>query len=409
MADFPQHFLCPISMELMNDPVTISTGVTYDRNNIQKWFRVYNKKTCPATMQTIHTFEITPNHTLKRLIVAWRDSQAYPRPPSSKHGELASILAAIDTTPFKVSCLRKLRVIVVEAGDEELKAEFKRLGGVELLLQIITQISVENLDFMTMGACEEALGILHELQISEGDDDDDEIIQQLMNPSCMQSMAIVLQRGSSDARFFAISTFRRISRSDYRWNDVAQDVCVGFFKSLLETTSDEICARASSSALQLTAEVLHASKKSRLRAIEAGAICTMIELLPETKSRSRCERIMEVIKLLCECADGRLAFVEHGLGIAAVSKKLMNVSIGATRTGVKIMWLILSFLPTDKVLEEMVVCGAVKKLAAVMQIGGGGGGGLTSTRGRVVRILKLHGGTWRRYPCFPTELKNDYC
>lgn len=297
-------------------------------------------------------------------------------------------------------------MIVVEAGDDELKAEFKRLGGVELLLQIITQISVENLDFATIRACEEALGVLHELQISEGDDnDDDEIIQQLiMNPSCMQSMVIVLQRGSSDARFLAISTFQRISRSDYRWNDIAQDEGVGFFKSLLETTSDEICARASSSALQLIVDVLHASKKSRLRAIEAGAICTMIELLPETKNRSRCERIMEVIKLLCECADGRLAFVEHGLGIAAVSKKLMNVSIGATRIGVKILWLILSSLPTDKVLEEMVVCGAVKKLVAVMQIGG-----LTSTRDRVVRILKLHGGTWRRYPCFPTtELKNDY-
>ncbi|KAM1232407.1 hypothetical protein ACFX13_042966 [Malus domestica] len=51
MDDFPPyHFKCPISMELMKDHVTISTGVTYERNNIEKWFFSYKKKTCHAAM-----------------------------------------------------------------------------------------------------------------------------------------------------------------------------------------------------------------------------------------------------------------------------------------------------------------------------------------------------------------------
>ncbi|KAM1186258.1 hypothetical protein ACFXTH_015401 [Malus domestica] len=64
MDDFPPyHFRCPISIELMKDPVTISTGVTYERNNIEKWFFSYKKKTCPATMQSVKNFDMIPNHT----------------------------------------------------------------------------------------------------------------------------------------------------------------------------------------------------------------------------------------------------------------------------------------------------------------------------------------------------------
>lgn len=190
-----------------------------------------------------------------------------------------------------------------------------------------------------------------------------------------------------------------MAKADYQWNYIAQDQGIDFFKSLLETVSDQICTKASSSALQLLIQILDSSKKSRLKSIEAGALCTLIELLPDS-TRSRCEKIMQLIKLLCECADGRLAFIEHELGIAAVSKKTMNVSHVATKIGVKILWLVSSYHPTERVLEEMLVCGAVRRLVALLHVGGG------ATRDRVVKILKLHGGAWRRYPCFPSELKN---
>ncbi|KAH6772887.1 hypothetical protein C2S51_011291 [Perilla frutescens var. frutescens] len=401
--DCPRDFRCPISMEIMKDPVTISTGVTYERKNIEKWFRTYKKTTCPATMQCIEGFETTPNHTLNRLIVAWRDLQAEqsgspPPPASPKHEELAAALGAIDSTPFKVTCLRKLRSIV-KAGDDEVKEDFKRLGGVEVLVRIMEQVLVENSDFAAFRACEEALGVLHLIPVT---DDDEQIVQMLMSSDCMKSTAIVLQRGSAEARFSAISTFEKMAKADYQWNYVAQDQGVDFFKSVLEIVSDEICSKASSCALKLLIQIMEASKKSRLKAIEAGAICTLVELLPES-SRSKCEKIMQLIKLLCECAEGRLAFTEHGLGIAAVSKKMLNVSSGATKFGVKIMWLISSFHSTEKVLEDMLVYGAVKRLVALLHVAAG----QSTTRDRAVKILKLHGRAWRRYPCFPIDVR-DY-
>ncbi len=35
----PDHFLCPISHQPMKDPVTIASGITFDRENILAWFR----------------------------------------------------------------------------------------------------------------------------------------------------------------------------------------------------------------------------------------------------------------------------------------------------------------------------------------------------------------------------------
>ncbi|KAL0410857.1 UNVERIFIED_CONTAM: E3 ubiquitin-protein ligase PUB23 [Sesamum latifolium] len=331
--DFPQHFRCPISMELMKDPVTISTGVSYERRNIEKWFHVYKRRTCPATMQSIETLEMTPNHTLKRVIDAWLDSRADHKPSSSaKHDELEMILGTMDSTPFKVSSLRKLRS-VLETGDDHVKEDFRKSGGVELLVRIMLQISVENHDFVsTFSTCEEALLVLHQVPFSA---DDEEILQLLMRPDCMRSMAIMLQRGSSEARFCAISMFQKMARADaHRWKSVAQDHGIDFFKSLTETVSDDqICAKASSSALNLLTETLESSKKSRLKAVQAGAVCTLIELLPESSNRSRCEKIMQLIKLLCECPDGRLAFIEHGLGIAAVEENAERLECGNQNWG----------------------------------------------------------------------------
>ncbi|KAI9168796.1 hypothetical protein LWI28_002076 [Acer negundo] len=46
----PDDFRCPISLETMKDPVTLSTGHTYDRVSILKWFRAGNS-TCPKTAE----------------------------------------------------------------------------------------------------------------------------------------------------------------------------------------------------------------------------------------------------------------------------------------------------------------------------------------------------------------------
>lgn len=58
---------CPISLELMTDPVTVSTGQTYDRSSIQKWLKAGNL-ICPTTTKKLTSTELVPNLTLQRII-----------------------------------------------------------------------------------------------------------------------------------------------------------------------------------------------------------------------------------------------------------------------------------------------------------------------------------------------------
>ncbi|KAL2508185.1 U-box domain-containing protein 14 [Forsythia ovata] len=56
----PDDFRCPISLELMKDPVIVSIGQTYERSCIQKWLDA-GHKTCPKTQQTLLHTALTPN------------------------------------------------------------------------------------------------------------------------------------------------------------------------------------------------------------------------------------------------------------------------------------------------------------------------------------------------------------
>ncbi|CAI9102984.1 OLC1v1001390C1 [Oldenlandia corymbosa var. corymbosa] len=421
--DFPEHFRCPISMELMKDPVTICTGVTYERKFIEKWLITYEKKTCPATMQPVESLEMTPNHTLKRLIQVWQDGRKSKSSGCSsssspardiRHEELVSLLRTIESTPFKVSPLKKLRSMVEVHGDDdddEMRLEFKKSGGVEVVIKILVQILVDSgSDFSSFRASEEAIGLLNQLiqstdhrnnreEVKE-EEEDHSTFELLMKPECIKSFTIMLQRGSADTRFSIVSLFQKMAKSDRHWNHaIIKGQGIDFFKSLLEIVSDEMSGKASSCALQVLIDVLDASKRSRVKAIEAGAVCTLIELLPDS-NKSKCERIMLLLKVLCECAEGRLAFIEHGLGVSAISKKMWKVSSAATKLGVKILWLICGSNPTERVLEEMLMCGTVKKLVVLLHMGGS-----SSTKNRIVRIFKCHSNFWKKYPCFPSDVK----
>ncbi|GMH16104.1 hypothetical protein Nepgr_017945 [Nepenthes gracilis] len=84
----PANFLCPISLDLMNDPVILSSGITYDRSSIERWFEAGNR-TCPVTNQILKTRYPIPNQTLRRMIQDWcEENQRFgveriptPKPP----------------------------------------------------------------------------------------------------------------------------------------------------------------------------------------------------------------------------------------------------------------------------------------------------------------------------------------
>ncbi|KAL6616500.1 hypothetical protein ACP70R_038770 [Stipagrostis hirtigluma subsp. patula] len=68
----PADFCCPLSLELMSDPVIVASGQTYERVFIRKWLDLgYN--ICPKTRQTLGHTNLIPNYTVKQLIENWSE------------------------------------------------------------------------------------------------------------------------------------------------------------------------------------------------------------------------------------------------------------------------------------------------------------------------------------------------
>jgi hypothetical protein len=75
----PEELRCPISLQLMYDPVIISSGQTYERVCIEKWFND-GHSTCPKTQQQLSHLSLTPNYCVKALIASWCEQNDFPVP-----------------------------------------------------------------------------------------------------------------------------------------------------------------------------------------------------------------------------------------------------------------------------------------------------------------------------------------
>ncbi|XP_070831718.1 WD repeat, SAM and U-box domain-containing protein 1-like [Chaetodon trifascialis] len=73
-SEAPDEFLCPITRELMKDPVIAADGYSYERESIESWIRGKNK-TSPMTNLPLQTTLLTPNRSLKTAITRWKSSQ----------------------------------------------------------------------------------------------------------------------------------------------------------------------------------------------------------------------------------------------------------------------------------------------------------------------------------------------
>ena len=68
--EIPEHFICPITQELMKDPVVTRYGQSYERSAIIEW--VAKGKDCPLTRQPLSLGGIITNHSLRSQIRQWQ-------------------------------------------------------------------------------------------------------------------------------------------------------------------------------------------------------------------------------------------------------------------------------------------------------------------------------------------------
>ena len=73
-AEPPDEFMCPITHEVMEDPVVAADGHTYERAAIERW--VAKKLMSPKTGGALGSATIFPNHSIRSQIREWQEKQS---------------------------------------------------------------------------------------------------------------------------------------------------------------------------------------------------------------------------------------------------------------------------------------------------------------------------------------------
>ena len=80
----PEDYMCPITYEIMRDPVMTTTGDTYERSAITTWFLSHDSD--PLTNQKIDSKTLLPNRTLRKAIESFCEKNGVRLTPKATKG-----------------------------------------------------------------------------------------------------------------------------------------------------------------------------------------------------------------------------------------------------------------------------------------------------------------------------------
>ncbi|CAN4094088.1 unnamed protein product [Withania somnifera] len=144
----PNEFLCPITLQIMTNPVIISTGQTYEREIIQQWLDS-NHHTCPKTGETLKHLSLAPNFALKNLIEEWclknnfqlptKEAPINPESPSAGSDEkLLSLINDLSSSHLEVQRKAVTKIRMLSKENPEKRTLIAHYGGIPPLVQLLS-------------------------------------------------------------------------------------------------------------------------------------------------------------------------------------------------------------------------------------------------------------------------------
>lgn len=102
-----ESFYCPITRDVMEEPVETSSRQTFEKKAIEKWFADGNS-VCPLTMVPLDTSVLRPNNSLRKAIEEWKERNTII--------VIASIKSKLEWCDEQdvMDCLRKLQELCEE-------------------------------------------------------------------------------------------------------------------------------------------------------------------------------------------------------------------------------------------------------------------------------------------------------
>ncbi|KAL4569411.1 hypothetical protein LXL04_025047 [Taraxacum kok-saghyz] len=297
----PADFLCPISLELIRDPVIVSTGQTYERSYIQRWINCGNT-TCPKTRQKLQNLTLTPNNVLKHLITQWCTNHKVEvsnlltnRRLRNNDGSFldVSIESIIEnlTSPSleqrraalsEIRCLSKRitdnRVIIAEAG------------GIPILVGLLTSE-----DATTQ---EHAVTSILNLSIYENNRG------LIMLENAVPSLVRILRFGTMETRENAAATLFSLSLSDENKIIIGGSGAIPALVNLLENGSKRGKNDAATALFNLC---IYQGNKGR--AVRAGIVTVLLNMLTDLDG-AMVDEALTVLSILASHNEAKAAMVK---------------------------------------------------------------------------------------------------
>ncbi|KAA8534430.1 hypothetical protein F0562_031947 [Nyssa sinensis] len=297
----PDDFRCPISLELMKDPVIVSTGQTYERSCIQKWLDA-GHKTCPKTQQTLLHTALTPNYVLKSLIALWCESNGVELPKKQgscrnrKSGSSGSDCdrAAIDALREKLAngnseqqraAAGELRLLAKRNADN--RVCIAEAGTIPLLVELLSST-----DSRTQ---EHAVTALLNLSINDANKGT------IVNAGAIPDIVDVLKNGSVEARENAAATLFSLSVVDE--NKVAIGAA-GAIPALI----DLLCQGTPRGKKDAATAIFNLSiyQGNKVRAVRAGIVAPLMRLLKDAGG-GMVDESLAILAILASHQEGKIA------------------------------------------------------------------------------------------------------
>lgn len=326
-VQIPYHFRCPISLELMCDPVTVSTGQTYDRASIESWVATGNT-TCPVTRAPLTDFTLIPNHTLRRLIQDWCvanrsfgveriPTPKQPADPALVRSLLTQASSESNATHSRLTALRRLRGFARDSDKN--RSVISSLNAREILLQVV----FANMD---SELSHESLALLVMFPLGES-----ECVSVVSDSDRIAYLSRLLFHSSIDIRINSAALIEIVVAGTRSPELRAQVSNVEeIFEGVIEIMKNPISSYPR--ALKIGVKALFALclvKQTRTKAVSAGAAETLIDRLSDFE-KCDAERALATIELLCRVPAGCAAFAAHALTVPLLVKIILKISDRAT-------------------------------------------------------------------------------
>ncbi|EEF43980.1 E3 ubiquitin ligase PUB14, putative [Ricinus communis] len=311
----PEDFKCPISLEIMSDPVILSSGHTFDRSSIQRWLDS-GHRTCPITKLPLPEHPpLIPNHALRSLIsnftLLFSSKLQHPNtPPPPKSPNTQTLISTLTSpsSPLNSKLDSLSRLIRITKLDPFLRRQLTESGAVSAVLNCVNSPE--------LALQEKALTLLLNLSL----DDDNKV--GLVAEGAIRRVVAILRSGSPDCR--AIGCTILTSLAVVEVNKATIGAYPNAIQALVSILSCGKGREVKESATALYA--ICSFVDNRRRAVEFGAVPILVRICG-----MGLERAVEVLNVLVKCKEGR----EEMVRINGCVKVLVNVIKNGSSRGLQ--------------------------------------------------------------------------